>query len=688
MKNFYILLICCFCQYHIRAQMQYTFTPQASSFQLLSGDSPVTLSAAFSPSKTALDEGFANNIPIGFSFFYDGKKYTSIHLNVNGFASLGAPFLASNTDPQYEVNELRNPVAYKGAVRPIIAPLWDDLKLASANDLSYKTEGSAPNRVFIAQWKNVIWQNGSGNANDFQLRLYETSNVVAFLYNNQAGSVGNGASASMGITSDQKVIPDIDFGVPYFISIGAPGINPSSSTTMETDTIKIKPATGQEFKFLPVACAPPTEILLGSYNSNSATIKWTVPTTATSCQIALSNLDLIPVSSTTVTDSIHAFSNLAPNTEYFFYIKQTCGSTWSKLKFKTGKSATLPFMETFESSLDNAVPDGFGVQGGRNDFGDMHWQTSELINASGGIKKAINSSRFATSNSWLFMPSMHLTVGGVYQLSFKYSRTPATNIGFGTNPKLNLKVQYGSMAGESAMFLDIINLDSIINTSYLTQNVSFSPPFSGDYNIGFLYQAGVSDAIVLLDDVGVTVVSTPLPVDLLDFEAQLLLDNTVKLTWQTENEVGVTHFEVQRANDGRNFEFIGNVSANNSNISKNEYQFIDKKPNFGHNYYRLKAVDFDGQFEYSPIRQISIGEELVTYLYPNPSGNEVYLKIPDPSGAIINVYSMDGKLLSARIVSTSDNEVKIELPNAMSDQIYMVSIQTHSETRILKWMIH
>ena len=201
-------------------QINYTFSAQNSSFSMLANGNIVAISPAFSPIKSPLDEGFSNNIPIGFTFQYNGENYTSIHLNTNGFASLGAPFLAANNNPNYHINELRNAVEFKGAIRPIIAPLWDDLILSSETGLSYKTEGQAPNRIFIAQWQNVIWQ-ANLPAISFQLKLYETSNIVSFHYQDEPGSVGANATASIGITSSKTEMPDIEIDLPYFLSINS-----------------------------------------------------------------------------------------------------------------------------------------------------------------------------------------------------------------------------------------------------------------------------------------------------------------------------------------------------------------------------------------------------------------------------------------------------------------------------------
>ena len=166
--------------YISKAQLNYNFSTATGTFTLLSGDVVAPLVAAYSPTKSLLDESFANDIPLGFNFQYNGINYTTIHLNVNGFASLGTPFLSSITDPTYEVNELRSISGLKATIRPILAPLWDNLLVNSANDITYKTSGTAPNRVFISQWKNMIWQDGT-SAISFQLKLYEITNIVEFL---------------------------------------------------------------------------------------------------------------------------------------------------------------------------------------------------------------------------------------------------------------------------------------------------------------------------------------------------------------------------------------------------------------------------------------------------------------------------------------------------------------------------
>ena len=677
-----------FIQHFSFGQINYQHSNHNSPFVLLTSDTSINLTAAYPSAKSMLDESFANQIPIGFDFYYNGEKYNVIHLNTNGFASLGAPFLQSNTDPQYDINELRNPVAYKGAIRPILAPFWDNLQLSDMANITYKTEGTAPNRTFIAQWKNMIWQNGGPDGLSFQLRLYESSNIIRFHYGTGPGSIGVNPGASIGITSDKNKTEDPEAETPYYISLNGSGNASLAYDSIETDVINTKPANGQEFRFTPLACVPPNHIKLLSQNANAVTLSWLGSNAGANYQMALSNIDVEPTVGTTVSATSHTFSNLAPNTVYFFYIKESCGSAWKKFRFKTSTRATLPYNQGFESGLDIDLPADISSQTLANDFAGMHWQNSHLLNAASGSKKAINSARFAKADSWLYTPAIPLQVGGVYQLSFKYSRTAASDIGLMMTPNLKILVKYGFGTGNTGMIDTIVFLNNISNNSYNTQISTFSPSSSGDYILGFGFQSDVTDAIVLLDDIQVTVLSVPLPLRLLSFDAKLNAQEEVDLTWTTSHEENVSHFEAEHSTDGKTFSTLGKIPANKPDDDiTNHYQLTHPNPVNGHNYYRLKMVDLDGKFEYSPLRWVDLSDELVTLLYPNPSGYEVFLKMPGVKDASILVYNLEGKMLNAQFANFSENECKISLNAQVSSGIYLVAVSTKTETRILKWMI-
>ena len=109
-----------------------------------------------------------------------------------------------------------------------------------------------------------------------------------------------------------------------------------------------------------------------------------------------------------------------------------------------------------------------------------------------------------------------------------------------------------------------------------------------------------------------------LPIKIVIFKAVLNPDQSVFLFWQTAQEINNSHYLIERAGNDGNFESIGNLSGAGNSTAITEYSFQDLKPLARANYYRLRQVDFDGQFSYSPIVSVMVGEAGGVRLYPSP----------------------------------------------------------------------
>src|SRR5919199_2045038 len=360
-----------------KAQIEYDFTPSRGTYTPLAGATIATLTAAYPNGKPLTDEAFANNIPLGFSFQYNGINVSSIHLNANGFACLGAPFQASQTDPTYQANELRAATGLRGATRPVLAPFWDDLAFTSATDLTYKTEGAAPNRVFTAQWQNMSWQS-TGAALSFQLKLYETTNHIEFIYRQEASAGGGSRSASIGITAEAGTQLFEQEGVT-FLSLTNAEATPSLSSSVETDTITNRPATGQIYRFTPLACAAPAGLAVVSYGQNAASISWTSRAGVSSYEYGVNSIDVVPSQLFTTNQPSARLTALAPNQNYYVYVRSRCGSSWRVISFTTASTATVPYSEGFEGALDTALPQSMRSQTSSSSFAAAYWQTTSQL---------------------------------------------------------------------------------------------------------------------------------------------------------------------------------------------------------------------------------------------------------------------------------------------------------------------
>ncbi len=119
---------------------------------------------------------------------------------------------------------------------------------------------------------------------------------------------------------------------------------------------------------------------------------------------------------------------------------------------------------------------------------------------------------------------------------------------------------------------------------------------------------------------------TVLPVDMISFNVSK--DNEkAQLYWNTENEINLQRYEVERSTDGRLFTKIGTLAAKGN--SSNAYTTTDNNPVNGINYYRLKIIDKDGTFRYSIILKIDFTKKYLVSILPNPAHDYIMINGAD-----------------------------------------------------------
>lgn len=148
---------------------------------------------------------------------------------------------------------------------------------------------------------------------------------------------------------------------------------------------------------------------------------------------------------------------------------------------------------------------------------------------------------------------------------------------------------------------------------------------------------------------------TVLPVRWLAFEAELV-DTEVALHWTTASVQDNDHFDIERSQDGIQFEPIGAVPAVGFSQGASHYEFLDRAPHTGLNYYRIRQVDLDGTFSFSQIRVIDLLRRNDGILaLPNPGSGLVDIRLTDiGSVAFLSVLDATGREVLRRSV-TSDH---------------------------------
>ncbi len=188
--------------------------------------------------------------------------------------------------------------------------------------------------------------------------------------------------------------------------------------------------------------------------------------------------------------------------------------------------------------------------------------------------------------------------------------------------------------------------------------------------------------------VGAAFAGTPvLPVELLDFTGRLVNDNYVQLDWQTATEINNQGFDVERSQDGLNWERIGYVEGHGNSVETHSYSFDDHTPLNGLNFYRLKQTDFDGTYEYTKIIVVEISHQNNMTLYPNPSkGGELFLQFNEETKGSLTIHNLQGKLVYQQILDNKENRFVVKLPE-LSHGIYMVQMFDGLEKHIQKLII-
>lgn len=154
---------------------------------------------------------------------------------------------------------------------------------------------------------------------------------------------------------------------------------------------------------------------------------------------------------------------------------------------------------------------------------------------------------------------------------------------------------------------------------------------------------------------GGSICTGALPVTLSLFNA-LSIKNNVKLFWKTEAEVNNSGFELERRSDENGswlkLVFITGMGTTNEPV---EYNYEDKKLPPGKYFYRLKQIDYNGNFEYfdlalpvtiSKPKEFALGQS-----YPNPSNpkSNIDFQLPERTKVNISVYNLLGQLVSTLV---------------------------------------
>jgi len=141
-----------------------------------------------------------------------------------------------------------------------------------------------------------------------------------------------------------------------------------------------------------------------------------------------------------------------------------------------------------------------------------------------------------------------------------------------------------------------------------------------------------------------------LPVELSSFTSTVNYSN-IKLEWSTVNEQNNSGFDIERtiANEN-NWKKINFVQGSGTTNQAKNYSYEDRNITSGKYQYRLKQIDFNGNYEYHSLaNEVEIGvpkKFSLSQNYPNPfnPATKINFEIPQNSNVKLSVYDVTGKL--------------------------------------------
>ena len=165
---------------------EYGYTCQPATFSFVPGTSKLSL-----PS-----DGTARRVTLPFSFRFYGRSYTTANIAPNGFLSfettIGSGFNGTIPDA-FEPNAA-------------IYPFWDDLMLDGSSGVYTGVIGTAPNRQFVVEWRNVAMWGDTMQRLTFEALLHENGSIT-FQYKDIGSSAfERGGSATIGIENATSTI--------------------------------------------------------------------------------------------------------------------------------------------------------------------------------------------------------------------------------------------------------------------------------------------------------------------------------------------------------------------------------------------------------------------------------------------------------------------------------------------------
>jgi hypothetical protein len=220
------------------------------------------------------DELTSAALNIGFDFYLMGNRYSQFNVTTNGLVSLSSTGTTASGSTY---------VASGGTTTtPIISAFAADLGTGTAGKTHYKVVGAAPNRTLVIEFNNMtlLWTSSFTNDGTYQVRLYESTGIVEFVYGTMSiTSTASASDTTVGIgfstnttTNNLAYVISSTNTVSYTASFTDNTIYPTGPITNLNSASN---GSRRTYRFTPPTPTAPTSLNFTTVTPSSMSLNWT-----------------------------------------------------------------------------------------------------------------------------------------------------------------------------------------------------------------------------------------------------------------------------------------------------------------------------------------------------------------------------------------------------------------------------
>jgi hypothetical protein len=155
------------------------------------------------------------------------------------------------------------------------------------------------------------------------------------------------------------------------------------------------------------------------------------------------------------------------------------------------------------------------------------------------------------------------------------------------------------------------------------------------------------------------------------------------LEWETVTEINNEKYVIEKSKNGRSFTAVDYILGNKNTTETSTYEYVDSQPFSGLNYYRLKQVDFNGDYDYSTTIIIENHSESKIDIYPTLVSESINVELNTDEANQVVIFDQSGKSIIHTVIDDGKNTIDL---TALNGGAYYMTVYMESGPYVEKFI--